>query len=54
MKQSSDHMQSSGSSGTKVTSLSVKGNTADSVAPSGTLPSGSSQGHSRGKQGGGK
>lgn len=49
-KQCSDHMQSAGNSGTKVTGLTPKIESAASPAPAGTNPSGSSQGMNRGKE----
>ena len=51
MKQTSDSAQNGGASGTKVTSITVSKNVAASISPSGTKPSGSSQGTDRGKQG---
>lgn len=54
MPQSSDHMQSAGASGTKVTSLHTKDESAVSPKPTATNPSGSTQSESRGQQGMGK
>lgn len=51
MKQSSDHMQKAGASGTKLTKLSGTISKSASIKPAGVKPSGSSQSDSRGKQG---
>lgn len=52
-KQTSDaeNMKNSAAAGTSTTTLTPKPTSAESIAPSGTLPSGSSQSDKRGPQG---